>query len=49
MSTAWHNALKQSLKRPGFLLVLLVLLLGAVGINAAVAFIRPGGLLRGIL
>jgi hypothetical protein len=34
-STGWNDALKQSLRRPGFLVVLLVLLVGAIGINAA--------------
>src|SRR3954447_2381744 len=40
MSTPWSNAFKQSLKRPGFLLVLLVLLVGAVGINAATSALK---------
>jgi hypothetical protein len=40
MSTAWRNAFKQSLKRPSFLLVLLVLLGGAVGINAATSALK---------
>lgn len=35
MSSELSSAFKQALKRPGFLAVLLVLLLGAVGINAA--------------
>ena len=35
MSSAFTDALKTSLKRPAFLAVMLVLLLGAVGINAA--------------
>src|SRR4051812_17449083 len=40
MSTPWSNAFKQSLKRPSFLLVLLVLLVGAVGINAATSALK---------
>jgi hypothetical protein len=35
MSTQWSNALRQSFRRPTFLVVLLVLLVGAIGINAA--------------
>ena len=35
MSSGLTNAFKQSLKRPSFTVVLLILLLGAVGINAA--------------
>jgi len=35
MANGWNNALKQSLRRPTFLVVLLVLLVGAIGINAA--------------
>lgn len=34
-STGWNNALRQSLRRPTFLVVLAVLLAGAIGINAA--------------
>ncbi|MDB5319527.1 MAG: hypothetical protein JWN40_1158 [Phycisphaerales bacterium] len=40
MSTPWSHAFKQSLKRPGFLLVLLVLFGGAVGINAATSALK---------
>jgi hypothetical protein len=35
MPTGWNNALKLSLRRPTFLVVLLVLLVSAIGINAA--------------
>jgi hypothetical protein len=35
MPTGWNNALKQSLRRPTFFVVLLVLLVSAIGINAA--------------
>src|SRR6478735_8303935 len=40
MSTPWSNAFKQSLKRPSFLLVLLVLLAGGSGINAATSALK---------
>ena len=40
MSQHWSEALKQSFKRPGFLAVTLVLLLGAVGINAATSAMK---------
>jgi hypothetical protein len=39
-TTPWSNAFRQSLKRPGFLLVLLVLFAGAVGINAATSALK---------
>ncbi len=35
MSSDWTNAFKQSLKRPSFAIVLLVLLVGAIGIEGA--------------
>jgi hypothetical protein len=40
VSTPWSDAIKSSLKRPGFLVVSLVLLLGAVGINAATSAMK---------
>src|SRR5258706_3761020 len=39
-TTPWSNAFKQSLRRPGFLLVLLVLLAGAIGMNAATSALK---------
>ena len=35
MSSPWVNAFKKSLKRPAFVIALIVLLLGAIGITAA--------------
>ena len=35
MSSDWSNAFKQSLKRPTFAIVLVVLLIGAIGIEGA--------------
>ena len=37
---SWSDAFKQSLRRPGFLVVSLVLLIGAVGINAATSAMK---------
>ncbi|HEY7117448.1 MAG TPA: hypothetical protein VH475_12745 [Tepidisphaeraceae bacterium] len=40
MSSQWSEAIKASLKRPNFLIVLAVLFAGAVGINAATSAMR---------